>query len=242
MESVSSPPTLPQRTVYCEDALGWLKSRGVLAGSSLITSMPDYSEFPSMSLSQWKDWFTSAAELVLSACPDDGVTIFFQTDIKNEGTWVDKAYLCQKAAERVGHELLWHKLVCRVAPGNATFGRPGYSHLICFSKTLRAELSKSTSDVLPEPGDVTWTRGMGVRACEVACRYILENTETRTVVDPFCGHGTVLAVANKMGMDAIGVELGNKRAKKARVLRLEGSRLIDGTDGLASAEEADRVD
>ena len=41
---------------------------------------------------------------------------------------------------------------------------------------------------------------------------------TRVVVDPFCGLGTALAVANVMGLDAVGVELSAKRAEKARSL------------------------
>lgn len=211
---------MPQRTVHCADALAWLEAQGVLAGCSLITSMPDVSEFPSFSLAEWKDWFVRTAGLVLSRCPDDGVTIFYQTDIKKDGTWVDKGYLVQKAAEQSGHALLWHKIVCRAAPGGVTFGRPAYSHMLCFSRGVRADLSKSTADVLPQAGEVTWTRGMGVQACLAACRYVLENTPTRTVVDPFCGHGTVLAVANDLGLDAIGVELSRKRAKKARTLRM----------------------
>ncbi len=214
-------PTPPQgrRTVHCEDALAWLEARGVLAGCSLITSMPDVSEFPSLTLAGWKDWFVRTASLVLSRCPDDGVTLFYQTDIKKDGTWVDKGYLVQKAAEQSGHSLLWHKVVCRAPPGNITFGRPAYSHLLCFSRGLRLDLSKSTADVLPQAGEVTWTRGMGVQACLVACRFVLENTSTRTIVDPFCGHGSVLAVANSLGLDAVGVELSRKRAKKARALQ-----------------------
>ena len=43
----------------------------------------------------------------------------------------------------------------------------------------------------------------------------------RTVVDPFCGEGMVLAVANAMGCDAIGVELNGKRADKARALQID---------------------
>ena len=61
---------------------------------------------------------------------------------------------------------------------------------------------------------------MGVNACLLACRFIMENTKTRTVVDPFCGHGTVLSVANQLGLDAIGIELGRKRAERARVLNI----------------------
>ncbi len=184
----------------------------------MITSLPDYSEFPGLTLDEWKSWFADAAALVLSRCPDDGVSIFYQTDIKRDGTWVDKGYLCQKAAEREGHQLLWHKLVCRVPAGNASFGRPGYSHLICFSKGIRAEIAASTADVLPEAGETTWTRGMGHKACQAACRFVLKNTPSRTIVDPFCGHGSVLAVANELGLDAVGVELSRKRAKIARTL------------------------
>ena len=194
----------------------------------MITSMPDYSEFssqdPAMSLEDWKSWFTRAASLVLSRCSDEGVTIFFQTDIKKDGTWVDKGYLCQKAAEELGHSLLWNKVVCRTAPGSVTYGRPSYSHMLCFSKNVRADVALSTMDVLPRAGETTWTRGMGLEACLAACRFVLESTATRTVVDPFCGHGTLLAVANSLGMDAIGVELGRKRANKARALTMDDLR------------------
>jgi tRNA G10 N-methylase Trm11 len=41
------------------------------------------------------------------------------------------------------------------------------------------------------------------------------------VVDPFCGLGSALAVANALGMDAIGVELSRKRAEKARELKVQ---------------------
>jgi hypothetical protein len=145
----------------------------------------------------------------------------YQTDIKKDGEWIDKGYLCQKAAERAGHALLWHRVVCRAPAGHVTFGRPAYSHFLCFSRGVRSELSKSAADVLPQAGSVTWTRGMGVQACMAACRYVLQQTSTRSIVDPFCGHGTVLAVANSMGLDAIGVEIGAKRARKARALRVE---------------------
>jgi hypothetical protein len=209
-----------RRTVECADALAWLEGRETLAGCSVITSLPDVSEFPALSLAEWKQWFLRAAVQVMEKVPAEGVAIFYQTDVKKAGAWVDKGYLISKAAEEAGCETLFHKVVCRRAPGTVTFGRPAYSHLLGFSRGVRVELGRATPDVLPEAGEVTWTRGMGVQACLAACRFIQEHTPTRTVVDPFCGHGTVLAVANALGLDAVGVELSRKRAKKARALRV----------------------
>ncbi len=210
----------PHRTVHCADALAWLESQPVLAGCSFITSLPDVSELPELSLDAWKAWFVRSAGLVMSRCPDDGVAIFYQTDIKPQGVWVDKGYLVSKAAEALGLELLWHKIVCRKPPGTITFGRPSYAHMLCFSRGVRSDLSKATPDVLPELGEMTWTKAMGVAACVAACRFVLANTATRTVVDPFCGRGTALAVANALGLDAIGVELSRKRARQAKNLKL----------------------
>ena len=204
------------RTIFTEDAIHWLKNHHVDPESSFIASMPDYSEFPTKTLAEWKTWFTDTAALILSKTPDDGVAIFFQSDIKEDGEWVDKGYLVQKAAEQTGHTLLWHKVFCRHQAGSVTYGRPSFSHMLCFSKNLRADVAKSTADVIPDLGEKLWPRGMGQSACEIACRYISEQTQTRTVINPFCGHGSILAVANRLGLKAIGIEMSAKRADKAR--------------------------
>ena len=209
---------LSTRVVHCGDAIRWLSAQGPLSGASLITSLPDVSELAGHTLASWKEWFLSAAELVLTRTPPEGVSIFFQTDVKKDGSWIDKGYLVSKAAERVGARTLWHKVVCRAAAGSITFGRPAYSHMLCFSTGLKLDLARASPDVLPEAGEMTWTRAMGVKACVAACRFVLGSTSTRTVVDPFCGKGTVLAVANALGLNAVGVELSKKRARAARNL------------------------
>lgn len=217
-------PAAPRRTVHCADALEWLAAQGELEGCSIVTSLPDVSELPSLSLAAWKEWFVRAAESVLESCWREGVAIFYQTDIKREGTWVDKGYLCFQAAERAGFELLWHKAVCRRPPGATTYGRAGYSHMLCFSRTVRVDLARSTPDVLPTAGPSPWTRGMGLEACLAACRFIRDETRSHTVVDPFCGRGTALAAANALGLDAIGVELSAKRCRQARALTVDQLR------------------
>jgi hypothetical protein len=208
----------PSLTVYCRDALTWLAEHSPLLGCSVVTSLPDASSFPTMSLETWKAWFVDSAEAVLKATPDDGVALFYQTDIKHGGEWVDKAFLCQKGAERAKSTLLWHKIVCRKPPGSAGFGRPAYSHLLCFSRSVREQATYP--DVLPTTGAMTWSQAMGLAACDLACRYIKEHTQSSTLVDPFCGVGTVLAVANQFGLHAVGVEISARRARKARSLVL----------------------
>jgi methylase of polypeptide subunit release factors len=61
---------------------------------------------------------------------------------------------------------------------------------------------------------------MGVMACRLACQFLLDETSARVVVDPFCGHGTALAVANAMGLDAVGVDRSARACSAARRLSL----------------------
>jgi hypothetical protein len=209
------------RVVHCADAIEWLGGLSApLAGCSLFTSLPDATELPGLGQDAWRAWFIEAARLVIRSTPPDGAAIFYQSDVKRGGLWVDKAYLVQKAAEQEQAAQLFHKIVCRRPAGTVTFGRAAYGHLLCFSKALKPDVARSTADVLADAGQMTWVRAVGVEACRVACRFILEQTSTRTVVDPFCGVGTALAVANELGLDAIGVELNQKRARKARGLTI----------------------
>jgi hypothetical protein len=207
------------RTVHTADGIQWLREQGTLpADHAIITSLPDSSEVPALGFEGWRRWFSDTSELICRALAPSSAAIFFQTDVKREGAWVDKAYLVQRGAEAAGSALLWHKIVCRAPAGTVTFGRPAYAHLLCFSRELKADPSHSTADVLPRLGEMTWARAMGVEACVAACRFLRERAGARVIVDPFCGLGTALAVANTLGLDSIGVELSKKRAEKARTL------------------------
>lgn len=208
------------RSVVCGDATSWLEKNTIQENSSLVASLPDISEFPSYSLESWKDWFVKTATLVLSKTPKTGVAIFYQSDIKKDGQWIDKGYLCQKAAELEGSHLLWHKVACRVKAGQTTFSRCSYSHILCFSKELRMDISKSSADVIPEIGEKTWPRGMGLEAALMIANFIAQQTSSKTVINPFCGRGSMLAAANAVGLAALGIERSPKRAKSALTLQL----------------------
>jgi hypothetical protein len=68
---------------------------------------------------------------------------------------------------------------------------------------------------------MTWSRAMGLEAARVAVRFVRTHTPSHTLVDPFCGVGTALAVANAEGLHALGVELSARRVRKARTLHLD---------------------
>jgi hypothetical protein len=212
--------TAPRREVHEGDGVAWLAAAALTPDHAVVTSLPDASELPALGLAGWRDWFVDSAALACRAVADEAVAVFYQTDVKRDGRWVDKAFLIQLGAERAGSHLLWHRIVCRAPPGTVTFGRPAYAHLLCASRGLRLPPGRSAADVLPRTGEMTWARAMGRDACEAVARFLVEHTRCRAVVDPFCGVGTMLAVANAHGLDAVGVELSRKRAARARRLAL----------------------
>jgi hypothetical protein len=210
--------------VHCTDGVAWLAAQRFGPEVAVVTSLPDSSEVPALGFEGWRRWFSDTAALICRQLAPDGVAVFFQTDVKRDGRWVDKGYLITRGAEAAGAHCLWHKVVCRAPAGVTTFGRPAWAHLQCFSRELRLDKGQSSADVLPRLGEMPWARAMGVEACEAVAKFLLAHTRTRTVVDPFCGVGTMLAVANRYGLDAVGVELSARRAEKARQLIIARER------------------
>ncbi len=210
----------PTRTVHCADGLQFLRGQPLTEDCAVFTSLPDSSELKRLSFAQWQSWFRDAAELVVRSTPPKSAAIFYQTDIKRDGAWVDKAFLVQQGAYAAGARLLWHKIVCRAPAGQATFGRPGYAHLLCFSQERNDAPEQATADVLPELGSMTWPKAMGLAAAHAAVLWLRDQAGAKCLVDPFCGVGTALAVANHHGLAAIGVEIAASRAAKARELVL----------------------
>jgi hypothetical protein len=205
------------------DGVAWLEAATLPADHAIVTSLPDHSELPQLGFDGWRAWFVEVAALACRRVADASVCVFFQTDVKHEGRWIDKAYLVSRGAEQAESALLWHKIACRAPAGQTSFGRPAYAHLLCFSRALTLAPAQSSADVLPSVGAMPWPRAMGVEACRAVARFLIDHTACRTVVDPFCGQGTMLAVANAAGLDALGVELSRKRAEKARALTIDAS-------------------
>lgn len=52
-------------------------------------------------------------------------------------------------------------------------------------------------------------------------KFLSEHTSSKTLVHPFCGQGSMLALANHYGLNAIGIERSPKRAELAKVLKYD---------------------
>ncbi|HYD83071.1 MAG TPA: DNA methyltransferase, partial [Opitutus sp.] len=187
-------------------------------------SLPDVSEV-GFALPEWRSWFLDAVRRVIDAVPDESAAVFFQSDIKRDGAWVDKGAMVVRAAEDAGARVLFHKIVARRPPGLLTLGRPGFTHLITVSRAMRCPDELAIPDIIVDAGRQPWVRAMGIRAAAHAVRFARDQVGSRLVFDPFCGVGTVLAVANAMGLDALGVEKSRKRCEHARTLTIGAAEL-----------------
>ncbi len=222
MNGASSPASA--RVVHCADAIPWMQARGRIAGACAVTSLPDVSEV-GLALPVWRTWFLEAVRLVVDAVPDESAALFFQSDIKRAGVWIDKGALVIRAAEDAGARVRFHKIVCRRPPGLLTMGRPGYTHLIAVSRAMQCPDVLPIPDIITDAGRLPWVRAMGVRAAAHAVRFARDQVGAKTIFDPFCGVGTVLAVANRLGLDALGVEKARQRCEQARLLVVDPGEL-----------------
>lgn len=230
-----------RREVLCQDAIAWLQSLSRLpAGSCVLTGVPDIHELENVTLEGYIDWFQMVVKLILEKLPEQSRAIFMQTDVKvtKDGShgqkaksgsywqWLDKAHIAILAASQVpGVRLLWHRIIFsgQLTGGGRSGFSAGYTHYFCFSNDDCDEsLDRGFPDVIRK-GVSTWTSGAGVNAVELACSY-LKSCGCRIVVDPFCGEGAVLAVANALQLEALGVEQSQKRARQAR--NLDGQALL----------------
>lgn len=207
------------KTIICADALTWLaenKNVGAISGS-----LPDPEEIGMEKWSEYEPWFYKAVSLCLESTSPETVTMFYQTDRKANG-WNSKAAVIFSAARYLGVRCLWHKIVVRSGIGKIDLYRPGYTHLLCFSR--KARVGKPTADVI-ERGAMIYPNATGLIAAEFLIRYAM--LTSKRLADPFCGRGTIPAMADALGMDAIGIDIDPAQCEAAKKLRL--TRDLAGT-------------
>src|SRR5690606_7627847 len=101
--------------------------------------------------------------------------------------------------------------------------RPGYSHLLCFGGE-GVKAGKATPDVFHMGGQL-YPNGMGLQAATVALQAALAHGDR--VCDPFCGRGTVPALAEAMGFSRIiGVDIDPSQCASAKQTRLAKGKAV----------------
>jgi hypothetical protein len=200
------------RQIICKDALEWLKTQKNL--DCIVTSVPEMEEVH-LSKDKYEVFLKDAAKLCMEAVKDTGYVIFLQTDRKQKG-WIDKSYIISDAACELKIPMIWHKIALRQGVGTSGLFRPTFSHMLCYSK--KGKVGPVFPDVL-ERGSITYENAFGMDAVNAVLEYV-KKQGAKTVVDPFVGSGTTVALANKMGLKGIGVDIDPKQCKKAMALVL----------------------
>jgi hypothetical protein len=202
------------REVICCDAFE--KLRMIEPVTAIITSLPDASEVE-CGLDGYVEWFTLGVGTILNCVSPGGVAIFYQGDRKHKGLLLSKATLLCNAACALNFQLLWHKIVLRNPPGTVNLYRPSYLHMMAFSRSLKA--GRPTADVI-DRGPTIYKNGMSINAAVVAVRFAARQAKTDIIHDPFCGRGTVLAVANALGIKSVGFDISEQQCAYARDLQV----------------------
>ena len=182
---------------------------------------------------RYKEWFTNLVSMIFDKMHTGEYAIFLQSDVRcldksfkgtNVIEWIDKSHLISMAMEQNKDiKLMWHKIVTTSENSLAKLssGRPSYSHLICYCKGYDIKYSTNsfaTPDIFYR-GDMLWPKGIGLSTALMGCSFLKD--KTNVICDPFAGVGTVLAMANAVGVNSIGIEISDRRCRKARRLSLD---------------------
>jgi len=198
------------KEIITADANIWLQSQKNI--KVIITSIPDMDEI-NLSLSEYKQWVKTTAYNLMGSLDNDGIIFFYQTNRIYNGTIIDKKCLLTGIFIENGFNLILSKIVLRQKPETTNIFRPTYTNLFAFSK--RGKLTKRTPDVFPI-GQMLYKNAMGMNACQLCIDYVKDITDT--IIDPFCGQGSVLKVAWDNGFNVIGVDIDPKQTKLTKEL------------------------
>ena len=100
-----------------------------------------------------------------------------------------------------------------------TIGSPNFTHMMCFGKGADIRYDArffNCPDIIPR-GLMLWPKAIGVDPTVLGIRFLRDLVGVERVVDPFCGVGTILAVANALGLASEGVDLSRQKCERAQV-------------------------
>ena len=203
------------KTIICVDSFEWLPAHG--DQGSVLTSLPDASEIGIEDLGEYEKWVRRAATECFRSASKGCPVIFIQTDRRKGGRQFSKASLLMNIAAEQGWFLLWHKIELTAEVGKSSLYRPTFRNMVCFGRG-KMSAGQATADVVPRSKplyDMAFSFD-AARACLEFCKEF-----SNRVLDPFCGYGTTLHVAEELGMDSVGVDIDEKCCEKARNFKAE---------------------
>lgn len=210
------------REIHQADGLAWCEQHQNVG--AVVTSLPDPENiiFPEGSEYVGKPWhwFRAAIRASAQACHPEAPLVFRQTDRRDNGTH-SKAHLLFDVllADSSPYRLLWHKIVLHQDPETTDLHRPTFAHLLAFGqKGVKPGGGHTRFPDVLRPGDKLYQNGMGLATAERLVQFAARRDTT--IVDPFCGRGTVPALADALGYHGVGVDLDPEQVAYAQDLRL----------------------
>lgn len=204
------------KTIICADALEYLAND--CPPCSIVTSPPEMSELQ-LEQAAFEDWYSNAIGLCIKATAPGCPVVVYSTDRKTEGQWLSKPALIMAVAKAAGWRLLWHRIVIRRGVGMVDLHRPGYTHLLAVGPP-DCRPGPALPDVI-ERGHMLYPDAMGFIPARQAVMFA--GRTSNLIVDPFCGRGTVPAVAEALGFEAIGVDIDPVQCGHAEKITLKST-------------------
>jgi len=192
------------------DSLVWLKDQKPF--KAIITSLPDKEEV-GMSELGWVQWLHHACELLAEKVDENGIIFFYQMNRRINGRLIDKNFLISRVFIGAGYNKIIEKVCLKQKVGTINPFRPTYTNLFAFSKSIRA--GKSTADVI-FAGQMLYKNAMGSNAIQYCLDFIRTNVKTNTILDPFCGQGSILLGAKSKFFEGIGVDIDPEQIEIAK--------------------------
>lgn len=200
------------RKIITADSLEWLSTQKDGSIPNVITGICDLDEID-MDVNEYIKFFNKIGTLIFQKLNPAGYAIFIQTDRKYQREWIDKSYMLTDLAYKHGYKMVWHKIVLHRDVDKTDLHRPCYAHMLCYTKTGTS--GAATPDVIPVSGRL-YKNGTPIEAAVRAVEFVKRYTKAGPyILDPFVGQGTIPAVANAFGLNAVGIDIDATQAAKA---------------------------
>lgn len=200
----------PTHKVILGDALEVLPTLG--STFDVFTGIPDAAEVGDGSVEEWRPFFrTAVRECIRRVNPDNGVAVFYQTDRRYNGALEPKSFMVIEEAVALGFRVLWHKVA--VGGLGTNLFRPNFSHIVAVGAP-NATSGKAFPDVIQQ-GPKVYPNAIDNASLPLLADF-LKRRGTTSVLDPFCGYGTIASICASRGMSTVSIDIDPDQVARTR--------------------------